>query len=53
MEFSQEDKDRIWAATFEAKAESALALVSSEEEIANQTLILEKAAEITNYDWQH
>lgn len=53
VEFSQEDKDRIWAATFEAKAESALALVSSEEEIANQTLILEKAAEITNYDWQH
>ena len=53
VEFSQEDLDAIWAATFEAKAESALALVSGDEAIANQTLILEKAAEITGYDWQH
>lgn len=53
VEFSQEDIDAIWAATFEAKADSALSLVSGDEAIANQTTILEKAAEITGYDWQH
>lgn len=53
VEFSQEDKDAIWAATFDAKAESALALMSDDEGVANQTKILEKAAEITGYDWQH
>lgn len=53
VEFSDADLDAIWAATFEAKAASALSLVSGDEAVANQTKILEKAAEITGYDWQH
>lgn len=53
VKFSDDDLAAIWAATFEAKAESALALVSSDEDIANQTAVLEKAAEITSYNWEH
>lgn len=53
IEFSDADLDAIWAATFEAKAASALSLVSGDEAVANQTKILEKAAEITGYNWEH
>lgn len=54
VEFSDADKATFWAACFDAKAASALDLVKGDDTAtANQTKILEKAAEITGYDWQH
>jgi TRAP-type C4-dicarboxylate transport system substrate-binding protein len=53
VEFSDSDIDKIWAATFEAKAASALELAKAAGKTEGMTKILEKAAEITNYDWKH
>lgn len=53
VEFSQEDIDRVWAATFEAKAESALATAESNGKADGMTKILEVAADFTGYDWKH
>lgn len=53
VELSQEDIDRIWAAVFEAKAESALATAEPNGKTEGMTKILEVAAEFTGYDWQH
>lgn len=53
VEFSQEDIDRIWAATFDAKAASALETASANGKEEGMTKILEVAAEFTGYDWQH
>ena len=51
VEFSQDDIDRIWAATFEAKAESALTTAEPNGKTEGMTTILQKAAELTGYDW--
>lgn len=51
--FSDEDIDRIWAATFDAKADSALQLAETAGKTEGMTKILEKAAELTDYDWKH
>lgn len=53
VEFSQEDIDRIWAATFEAKADSAMETATANGKEEGMTKILEVAAEFTGYDWQH
>lgn len=53
IEFSKEDKDRIWAAAFEAKAESAMELAKAAGKTEGMIKILEKAAEITGYNWKH
>lgn len=51
--FSQADIDRVWAATFEAKAESALATAEPNGKTEGMTKILEAAADFTGYDWKH
>lgn len=53
VEFSQEDIDRVWAATFEAKAEAALATAEPNGKTEGMTKILEVAADFTGYDWKH
>lgn len=53
VEFSAEDINRMWAATFEAKSASALELAEASGKTEGMIKILEKAAEITGYDWQH
>ena len=53
VEFSDADVERIWAATFDAKAEAALATAEPNGKTEGMTKILEKAAEITGYDWKH
>lgn len=53
VELSQADVDRIWAATFEAKANSALALAEPNGKTEGMIKILEAAAEFTGYDWHH
>ena len=53
VEFSDADVERIWAATFDAKAEAALATAEPNSKTEGMTKILEKAAEITGYDWKH
>lgn len=53
VELSQADIDEIWAATFEAKAEAALATAEPNGKTEGMTKILEVAAELTGYDWKH
>ena len=53
VELSDADIERIWAATFDAKAEAALATAEPNGKTEGMTKILEKAAEITGYDWKH
>lgn len=53
VELSDADIAEIWAATFEAKAESALATAEPNGKTEGMTKILEVAAEFTGYDWQH
>ena len=53
VEFSDDDVARIWAATFEAKADSALETAKANGKEEGMTKILEKAAEITGYNWEH
>ena len=53
VELSQADVDRFWAATFEAKAADALNRAGNHGVTEGMTTILEKAAELTGYDWQH
>lgn len=53
IEFDQDDIDRIWAATFEAKADSALELAGDAGKTEGMVTILKKAAEITNYEWNN
>lgn len=53
VELSDEDVARFWAATFEAKAADALNRADTHGVTEGMTVILEKAAELTNYDWQH
>ena len=53
VELSQEDLDAVWAATFEAKAEAALATAEPNGKTEGMTKILEVAAEFTGYNWEH
>ena len=53
VEFSDADIDRVWAATFDAKADSAMETAKANGKEEGMTKILEKAAEITGYDWKH
>ena len=53
VEFSDADIERVWAATFDAKADSAMETAKANGKEEGMTKILEKAAEITGYDWKH
>ena len=53
VELSDEDIDRIWAANFESKAESALAIAEANGKTEGMVKILELAAELTGYDWSY
>lgn len=53
VELSDEDVAKFWAACFEAKATDALNRAANHDKTEGMTTILEKAAEITGYDWQH
>ena len=53
VEFSDADVERIWAATFDAKADAAMQTAEANGKTEGMTKILEKAAEITGYDWKH
>ena len=53
VELSDADIERIWAATFDAKAEAALATAEPNGNTEGMTKILEVAAELTGYDWKH
>lgn len=53
VEFGQADVDRVWAATFEAKADAALATAEPNGKTEGMTKILEAAAAFTGYDWKH
>ena len=51
VEFSDEDIDTIWAASFEAKADAALETAEANDKVEGMVTILEAAAEFTGYDW--
>lgn len=53
VEFSQADLDRLWESCFLPTAEAALKTAEASGKTEGMTKILEKAAEITGYDWQH
>ncbi len=53
VQFSDADKAAIWKANFEAKVGSALNIAGKAGKTEGMTKILEKAAQITNYDWKH
>ena len=53
VQFSDEDIARVWAATFDAKAASAMDTAKANGKEEGMTKILEKAAEITGYTWNH
>ena len=53
VELSQADLDKIWAATFEAKAEAALSMAEPNGKAEGMTKILEAAADFTGYNWEH
>ena len=52
VELSDADIDTFWAACFEAKAADAMTRAEKHGVTDGMHTILEKAAEITNYDWQ-
>ena len=53
VEFSDADVERVWAATFDAKADAAMQTAEANGKTEGMTKILEKAAEITGYTWNH
>ena len=53
VEFSDEDIDRIWEASFEAKADAALETADANGKTDGMVTILEEAAAITGYDWTY
>ena len=53
VEFSDADIERVWAATFDAKADAAMQTAEANGKAEGMTKILEKAAEITGYTWNH
>ena len=52
VEFSDEDIDAIWAATFEAKADAALAAAEPNGKTEGMIKILQVCADVTDYDWK-
>lgn len=52
VEFSDEDVEKIWAAVFEAKADSAIQTCEANGKKEGMITILKKAAEITGYEWE-
>lgn len=52
VELSDADIDTFWSACFEAKATDAMKRAESHGVADGMRTILEKAAEITDYDWQ-
>lgn len=52
VELSDADIDTFWSACFDAKAADAMARAEKHGVTDGMRTILEKAAEITNYDWQ-
>ena len=52
VELSQADIDTFWSACFEAKAADAMARAEKHGVSEGMHTILEKAAEITGYDWK-
>lgn len=53
VEFGEADIQRIWAATFEAKAAAAMETAELNGKTEGMTKILEVAAEFTGYNWEH
>ena len=53
VELSDADIERVWAATFDAKADAAMQTAEANGKTEGMTKILEKAAEITGYTWNH
>ncbi|MCR5784110.1 MAG: hypothetical protein K6G40_00515 [Eubacterium sp.] len=52
VEFSDEDIARIWAANFDAKAETAMTNAEANGKGEGMEKILKICAEVTGYDWQ-
>ena len=52
VELSDADIETFWSACFEAKADDAMKRAENHGVADGMRTILEKAAEITNYDWQ-
>ena len=52
VELSDADIDTFWAACFEAKAADAMKRAEAHGVTEGMTTILQKAAEVTGYDWQ-
>lgn len=52
VELSDADIDAFWAACFEAKAADAMKRADTHGVTEGMTTILQKAAEVTGYDWQ-
>lgn len=53
IQFSDEEIAEIWAANFESKAAAALTAAEPNGKTEGMVTILEKAAEITGYDWNY
>ena len=53
VQFSDEDLATIWAAIFEAKADAAMQTAAANGKTDGMATILEKAAEITGYNWSY
>ena len=53
VELSDADKDKFWAACFEAKAADAMNRAETHGVTEGMTTILEAAAKFTGYDWKH
>ena len=52
VQFSDEDIDRIWAATFNAKADAAMSTAEANGKTEGMLKILQVCADVTGYDWQ-
>jgi len=52
VQFSDEDIARIWAATFDAKADAALEAAAANGKTEGMLKILQVCADVTGYDWQ-
>jgi TRAP-type C4-dicarboxylate transport system substrate-binding protein len=53
VEFSDEDIATFWAAVFEAKADAAMTTAEANGKGEGMETILNKAAELTGYDWSY
>ena len=52
-ELSDEDLAYFWSLVFEAKADDAIARAKTHDCLDDMVVILEKAAEVTGYDWSY